>query len=641
MKASNTVVYLFCLLAAFLLVYCNQGVQEPLAVNYLNLQDSVDYLGMSTCRSCHDDVHQSFIHTGMGLSFDRATPKKSSAAFGKHALVYEENSDFYYLPFFKDSIFHIREFRLEGKDTIHNRVEKISYIVGSGQHTNSHILDINGYIFQAPITYYTQDGHWDMAPGFRADNLRFSRLLTTECITCHNHYPEHVPGSLNKYAEMPTGIECERCHGPGEIHVREKLAGNIVDTSQFIDPSIVNPRDLPRDLLMDLCQRCHLQGVAVLAEGKTFFDFKPGMRLEEVVNVFLPRYTNSHEKFIMASQADRLRKSPCYLSSEEMSCLTCHHPHRSITETPRSQYNKGCISCHSQEEQQWCSVSEAERLLEDNDCARCHMRRSGSIDIPHVNITDHYIHKSTARKSTSVSEEKKDAVAQFLGLELLTKKKGTALEMAKGYIALFDKYVSTAQMLDSAGYYLRQSKVPFEQRYETDIHYYFASQNYDDLLRVAAQIPQDTELDAWTAYRIGEAFFGKKDYFNALKHFKRAAKLQAYDLDFQEKLGGTHLALQNVIPARQVFEFVVKENPKRPRALTNLGYVYALQGQLEKAEANYRAALALDPDNEQALVNLAALHFLENKKAAARKLLEQVLKINPANAQARDVLSRL
>ena len=557
---SRSIIYTIGLLAALLLVYCQQDIQKASLPAYLNLQDSVQYVGMQTCRSCHAEVHESFIHTGMGLSFDWATPEKSSATYGEHALVYEENTDFYYRPFFRDSVLYIREFRLDGKDTVHNRVEKISYIVGSGQHTNSHIVDVNGYVYQAPITYFTQEGRWDMAPGFRKDNLRFSRLLTTECITCHNHYPEFVPGSLNKYVNMPRGIECERCHGPGEIHVREKLAGKMVDTAQVIDRTIVNPKDLPRDLLMDLCQRCHLQGVAVLADEKTFFDFKPGMPLEEVVNVFLPRYTDSHEKFIMASQADRLRKSPCYLASEEMTCLTCHHPHRSVNETPRSQYNGACQSCHTKSNH-LCSISEAERLENNNDCAACHMRRSGSIDIPHVNITDHYIHKSTAQRPSIVSEEKKEAIARFLGLELLTKEQGTPLEMAKGYIALFDKYVSSKQMLDSAALHLQRVKLPFAERYATDIHFHFASQNYPALTRVAERIPEETELDAWTAYRIGEAYLQSNDFFKALKHFKRAVQLKPYDLDFQEKLGSTHLALQNLVPARETFEFVYKKIP--------------------------------------------------------------------------------
>lgn len=642
MFSTQRLVYFLCLCAAFLLVYCNQGIRKQEDIVFLNLQDSVKYMGMETCRSCHSEVHDSYIHTGMGLSFDWATKEKTSAVYDQHSLVYSEETDYYYYPFFQDSLLYIREFRLQGKDTIHNRVEKVSYIVGSGQHTNSHIIDVNGYIYQAPITYYTQDGRWDMAPSFKENNQRFSRLLTTECITCHNHYPTPVAGSMNKYAHMPRGIECERCHGPGEIHVKEKLAGNIVDTSRFADNTIVNPKRLPRHLLMDLCQRCHLQGVAVLNEGKTFFDFKPGMELDSVFNVFLPRYTDSHENFIMASQADRLRMSPCYKMSEEMTCLTCHHPHLSVEETPRAQYNAGCISCHSADKKV-CSASEAERLAEEDDCASCHMQLSGSIDIPHVNITDHYIHKSTAKRAEEniIEEEKKEEIAQFLGLEILTKEKGSPLEMAQGYIALFDKYISTKQMLDSAAYYIRKVKVPFRQRYKTDIHFLFARQDYRALLNVAQRISSTTDLDAWTAYRIGEAYYQLGNNFEALRFFKKATEKHPYDLDMLEKLGSTHLALQNLVPARQTFEFILQENPKRPRALTNLGYIYAIQGSLSAAEIFYQKALDLDPDFEQALINLAALRIAEKKNRAAKKLLQQVLTINPENQQAQEVLSKI
>ena len=127
------------------------------------------------------------MHTGMGRSIDRASAEKSDATFTGHELVYDKNNDLYYRPFFKDSIMYITEFRIENGDTTHQRTEKISYIIGSGHHTNSHIVDVNGYIFQAPITYYTQKGEWDLAPSFDKENTRFDRTLTPECITCHNH----------------------------------------------------------------------------------------------------------------------------------------------------------------------------------------------------------------------------------------------------------------------------------------------------------------------------------------------------------------------------------------------------------------------------------------------------------------------
>ncbi|MEM6699492.1 MAG: tetratricopeptide repeat protein, partial [Bacteroidota bacterium] len=561
--------------------------------------------------------------------------QKSRASFGDHALVYDTVSNLYYFPFFKDSVMYVREFRLENGDTVHNRLERIDYIVGSGQHTNSHILDQNGYIYQAPITYYTQEERWDMAPGFRGDNIRFSRWLSTECITCHNHFPKSITGAMHKYEEMPRGIECERCHGPGEIHVQEKLAGNIVDTSQFIDYSIVNPSNLSRDLQMDLCQRCHLQGIAVLNEGKSFFDFKPGMSLNSVMNVFLPRYTDSHDKFIMASQADRLRLSACFQQSE-MTCLTCHNPHQSIEITDRSQYNKTCINCHGGTQNIACNAPIDERQAEQDDCSNCHMPQSGSIDIPHVNITDHYISRSNIKGKKVASTNKE---AAFLGLQILTKKTAEPLEMAKGYLALYDKYLPAPMILDSAFYYLNLVKSTSEAYFKTSIHYYFNRQDYAKITSLSQQ--KVSFKGAWTAYRIGEAFYKSGNLQYALKYYQQATQEMPYHLEFQEKLGTTQIQLQQIPQAIQTLEWIIKEDDTRAVAWCNLGYAYLLQRQVEKAESHYDRAIALDPDYEQALLNKAAVKLLRKEVVAARLLLERVLEINAENRQAKAILGQL
>ena len=159
---------------------------------YKNLSADVKYVGMIKCRQCHYDKYETFIETGMGKSFDVATKTKSYAKFDKHSVIYDKFSDFYYHPFWAgdpgDSIgagtMKIMEFRLEGKDTIHKRIETVNYIIGSGQHTNSHIMSTNGYLHQMPITFYTQKGKWDLAPGFdKGNNARFSRPIELECMS--------------------------------------------------------------------------------------------------------------------------------------------------------------------------------------------------------------------------------------------------------------------------------------------------------------------------------------------------------------------------------------------------------------------------------------------------------------------------
>jgi len=308
-------------------VRCHQSAPKPsfiqildTAKHYLNTNDTVKYVGMHTCMLCHQSIHDSFMHTGMGKSFDRASKKKSSAYFGPHEVVYDKAKDFYYHPFWKADSLYILEYRLQGTDTIYKREQQINYIIGSGQHTNSHIYKVNGYLYQAPITFYTQEGKWDLAPGFSDGfNSRFTREVGLECMNCHNSYPDFVEGSTNKFVSVPSGIACERCHGPGDLHVKAIQLGHIIDTTKAIDYTIVNPAKLPVDLQVDVCQRCHLQGNSVLKPGKSYYDFRPGTNLSDMEDVFMPKYEGMQDEFIMASHIARLKMSKCYMESSDKS----------------------------------------------------------------------------------------------------------------------------------------------------------------------------------------------------------------------------------------------------------------------------------------------------------------------------------
>ena len=86
---------------------------------------------------------------------------------------------------------------------------------------------------------------------------------------------------------------------------------------------------------------------------------------------------------------------------------------------------------------------------------------------------------------------------------------------------------------------------------------------------------------------------------------------------------------------------MLKENPRHPLALCNLGFVFASQNQTMLAESYYDQALALDPDYQQALLNKAAIRIFNNDKKTARQLLQRVLQINPANSEALKVLNSL
>ncbi|KXK42138.1 MAG: hypothetical protein UZ11_BCD004001460 [Bacteroidetes bacterium OLB11] len=544
---------------------CNTGNEN----HFQNVENpKAEYVGMNTCKNCHQAVYDSFIKTGMGQSWGLATQQKSAADFSVHkALVYDSIKDFYYKPYWDGDSLTILEYRIKGKDTVHKRIEKVSFIVGSGQHTNSHIINNHGYLTQAPITFYTQKGTWDLAPGFEAGhNSRFDRKIELECISCHNGYPEFVSNSLNKYTNVPLGIDCERCHGPGSLHVEEKLKGILVDTSKEPDYTIVNPRRLTTEQQNNLCQRCHLQGITVLNDDKSFFDFYPSQSLSQTMNTFLPNYSGSDNHMIMASHVERMKMSNCYIASQKMSCITCHNPHISVKSTSIEHFNASCRNCHTTQNQ--CTESLEIRNQANNNCTSCHMPKNKSIDIPHVAVTDHYIRK---RPLSSNDEE----VSRFINMICYNNNLVELKTRSRAFIEFYERYEPMPLFLDSAIIYLQQSGIDTSQQFDKDlIRIYFLKSNFKKIIQLAQNTKPQSINDSWTAYRIGESFMKENKILNAIPFLKQATELKKLALDFQYKLAHAYLLSQQLNEAKLIYEFILNEYPKHADANADLGYIY-------------------------------------------------------------------
>lgn len=613
MKHLLSIVGVVALLLLF--QFCGDKKEQVSSLAYINHHDTVSYVGMNKCIECHQDVHAHFSKTGMGQSFDEASKLKSSAKFN-HAPVYDSNLNYYYQPLWKNDSLNIEEYRLMGSDTVYKRTETIDYIIGSGQHTNSHLTEKNGYLSQAPITFYTQRGVWDLAPGFENGmNSRFTRTIKDECISCHNAYPTMKDGSNNVFEKIELGIDCERCHGPGEIHVQLKTGKIELPEGE---QGIIHPKRLTIEEQNNLCQRCHLQGVNVFKEGKGVFDFKPGMLLKDVMDVYMPQFEGADGPFIMASHVERLSKSECFIAGE-MSCITCHHPHYSVTETAEGFFDKKCQSCHKDEKEQ-CKDGH------QTNCTSCHMPKSGSVDIPHVAITDHYIRV--------VKEETKEE-STINGLSCINNDNPSKRSKVQAYLNFYEKYSPKPFLLDSANLLLKTMKQ--SEVVDLNVHLSYLQEDYTAILALNSLFGEDKNYDAWTHYRIGEANLKVQQYTMAEAQFEKAIKLDQYNIDFRNKLGVVYLSLGLYQDAIKVYEEIFAMNDQHVVSLSNYGYVNQLLGRNQIAFIFYEKALALNPDYKNAFLNKISLMMRKGKSPKLKKALDNWLEVHPNDAQVKTI----
>jgi predicted CXXCH cytochrome family protein len=639
--------------------------------------DTVSYVGMATCAVCHPKQHESYVRTGMGRSFAPATRERSDADFEGHPEVVDAERQLRYRPFWRGDALMVAEFRIQDGDTLHYREEQVDHIIGSGQHTNSHLIERDGYLYQAPVTFYTQEQRWDLAPGFEGGfSTRFERPIETECITCHNGNSIHRAGTRNAYEAIPAGIDCERCHGPGAQHVRQKLGGLLVDTSAHIDYSIVHPGKLALDRQLDLCQRCHLQGVAVLNDRSDWYDFRPGDRIREHWNVFLPDYGSlpgssaaegeggsESAAFLMASQAERLRKSPCFVQTGGIGCTSCHNPHVSVKETARKTFNHACIGCHGGAEQPegHCGLPLADRVIPEeawesrvyaggrlpegaersNDCSACHMPRSGAVDIPHVTITDHKVRIPRPEGGAS------DASTRFLGLECLTDSSPDALTRARAYLRFHEAFNRTAAMLDSAEAWLVRCDPKTDPRIDEDVllrsrlHALWLREDFATAVALLADRDPGDWNDAWSCYRAGEAYVAMQVPQKAEAWFARSVALLPLDADMQTKHGNALAALGQTDAAMAAYTKALKLNPNKADAHSNLGFLLLQEGAAAAAEGHFRKACALDPDYLPARIHLIQWLAMHGRVAEAQTLLERNLQRHPQAPELLALQARL
>jgi tetratricopeptide (TPR) repeat protein len=546
----------------------------------------------------------------MARSFYRPSPQNVIEDYKRNNRFYHAPSDRHYRMIEREGRFFQQRYQLDegGRET--NVLEQeITHIIGSGNRARSYLhLYSSGELTQLPITWYPQENHWGMSPGYdKPKHQDFTRRIDYGCMFCHNGYLP-LPVGADRYGaearfpqRLPQGIDCQRCHGPAARHI--DLASNGRAKREAIRSAVVNPARLPPELQMDVCQQCHLEITsaklpqAVRRFNRPTYSFRPGERLSDyLVHFDHPRGAGYDDKFEIVSAAYRLRQSKCFQKTAgRLTCTTCHNPHHTLRgEEAVAQFRAACRACHTK-------IAAPHPDLTSSNCATCHMPRRRTDDVVHVTMTDHFIQRRKPDHDLLAPRQEKDLDYH-------------------GDIALYDPvhlpepdrdlYLGIALVTNGAD---RPKGIGL-------------------LERGIAAAGKAAPLEAYI--ELAAAYAAEKNPAAAAENYRRALEIDSKLPLIRYDLGRTFARLGNNQAAREQYDQAIREDPDLSEAHNNLGTLLFLAGDFQRAAQEYQSAIRARPINAEAYNNLGNLYAEQNRLQDAQAAIEEALRSDPGFAPA-------
>ena len=578
------------------------------------------YVDAAVCASCHAGIAASYRKTGMGRSFVRLRPEKLPA-FEK--TFHNKASDSYFAMITRDGQVYQRRWQLgfDGKET--NVDEKqVDYVIGSGNHSQTYLHRTSRNLLEElPLSWYSEKGgYWDMSPGYdQPDNPGSVRPAHYVCMFCHNAYPkipqalEHTENAEITFPEpIPEGIDCQRCHGPGQRHVDLASAGG---KPEQIRDAIVNPKHLDPERELEVCMQCHLETTSldlpnsIRRFDRAPFSYVPGQPLGSFEIAF-DRPGGIQDRFEIAHGAYRFRQSLCFVKSAgKLRCTTCHDPH----DIPRgaaatAHYNGVCETCHAGMLQR---AAASKPHTAGADCVSCHMPKRRTDDAAHVVMTDHFIQRRKpegdllAPKAEAVETDR-----NFYHGELVPYYPAPLADTPENAM-----YTATAQI-----------------QYRRNLT--------GGLPRLASLLDRYHPPQAGFYTALGRGYWAAGDFAKAIPYLEEAVRREptAFHLNI---LGNALMESRQFPQAEATLRRAIAVSPDDPAPWATLGWVLWQQDKGAEARAALERAIALDPETPEPHNNLALVDWGMQDQAAAEKQFREALRIEPGVADWRLNLARV
>jgi len=598
---------------------------------FRNVHPDVKYVGDAVCASCHADHAASYAKHPMARAMApvaAATPIErydppARNPFQAGELWYEIRRD-------RGRVIH-REWATATESRAGFEVAaEVHYAIGTGAKARSYAVDRAGFLFQSPATWFPGGDRWDLSPSYELRNWHFTRPLAPACLFCHCNYADHVPGTENRYRPPVFhgfGIGCERCHGPGELHVAARERGDPM--AGAADYTIVNPARLEHTLREAVCQQCHLQGEdRVKGRGRGDWDFRPGLPLHPFVMVFSDARAGGIEhKFV--TSVEQMMASRCYKESREprkLGCTSCHDPHAvPAGEAARlAHYRSRCLTCHTD---QSCSLPLGTRRKQqkDDSCIACHMPQAGS-DVSHASFTNHAIPRLPPKRDAATDTRRPTPgpgdLVPFPGHRILPGDPDAARNLGLAQVNMLSRGLprTVARNYAAAALPLLDQAVA---RHPTD---WPAVESRADALWLL-----DRKEEAWAAYASAVAArpdsegtrsaagtlaleMGRREV--ARDHLEQAIRINPWRANYRHQLAVAYFRLGDWARATVDCLEALRLEPSRAATRSLLVQTYLWDGRADKAATEFDILQRITPDDKRA--ELDRWYRDEKDRAAGR-----------------------
>jgi hypothetical protein len=324
--------------------------------------------GSASCVSCHREICSSHQATAHYLSSSPAAAGliKGSFRSGRNRIVYNEHMEvrlekkgdrFFQTAYFNGTLYESESFDV---------------VIGSGRKGQSFLYWDSVRLFQLPVSYYKPADSWCNSPGYPTNIVYFNKQVTGECMECHATSARLLPleNGFDKNS-IVYGIDCERCHGPGDAHV----AWHTAHPGEKEGREIISTRHLGRQQRLDACALCHS---GFRKEVQPAFSFRVGDDLEKFsTSDYIVDSAGTLD--VHGNQYGLLTTSKCFRGAAEMDCSSCHNVHRDEF-GQEALFSQRCMSCHAPAGsagqgalRHGCSFAALKELKLENNCIDCHM----------------------------------------------------------------------------------------------------------------------------------------------------------------------------------------------------------------------------------------------------------------------------